>query len=196
MTEITRKKLFHLQKRFRSRSWRQSIVDCCREGDSTKEILRVKKAHRWDKKNEERSEDWSPRNAQKLHCCSRYKEYPGIWYQTHRVVGDARDIRHLHQSYHQSTETRRTTNQAIQATAHLRHRQRKLRAKIRSQQQTTMGGECSCCTCRECVAGSDSENSFQVVYTDKASSWIYDTGRAFTGKASARRRPEDGRFEV
>ena len=54
----------------------------------------------------------------------------------------------------------------------------------RSQKQTMMEGECSCCTCRECVAGSDSETSFQVVHTDQASSWIYDTGRAFTGKAT------------
>ena len=54
-----------------------------------------------------------------------------IWYQTHPVVGDARDIRHMHHSYHQSTETRRTTNQAVQASAHLRHHQRKLRAQFR-----------------------------------------------------------------
>ena len=39
----------------------------------------------------EQSEDWNRRNAQKHHCCSRYKEYPGTWYQTHRVVGDARN---------------------------------------------------------------------------------------------------------
>ena len=57
----------------------------------------------------ERCEDWSRRSAQKLHCCLRNKEYPTTRYQTHRVVGDARDIRHLHQFYHQSTETRRTT---------------------------------------------------------------------------------------
>ena len=70
------------------------------------------RAHRWDKMlqwERERSEDWRRRSAQKLHCCSRYKGYPGTWDQTHRVVGDARDIRRLHKSYHQSTETRRTT---------------------------------------------------------------------------------------
>ena len=155
----------------------------------------------------ERSKDWSRRNAQKHHCCLRYMEYLGTWYQTHRVLGDARDIRHLHQSYHQFTETRRTTNQVVQATAHLRHHQRKLRAEFRSTrmfelklrfQKSTAdndGGECSCYTCRECVAGSDAESSFQVVHTDQASSWIYDTGRAFTGKASARRRVADGRSE-
>ena len=32
------------------------------------------------------------------------------------------------------------------------------------------GDECSCCTCRECSVGSDSESSFQVVHTDQASS--------------------------
>ena len=130
----------------------------------------------------ERSEDWSRRIAQKLHCCSRYKEYLGTWYQTHRVLGDARDIRHLHQSYHQSTETRRTTNQVVEATAHLRHHQRKLRAefhdmgmlelKLRFQKSAANHdeGECSCYTCRECVVGGDSESTFQVVHTVQASS--------------------------
>ena len=32
------------------------------------------------------------------------------------------------------------------------------------------GDDFFCCTCRECVVGSDSETSFQVVQTDKASS--------------------------
>ena len=91
-------------------------------------IVGTKKKVHWRRK---RSEDWSHRKAQKLHCSSRYKEYPGTWYHTHRIMGNARDIRQLHQSYLQSTETRRTTNQAVQSTAHLRHQQRKLRAKFR-----------------------------------------------------------------
>ena len=94
LTEITRKKLFHLQKLPSSRSWRQSIVDCRREGDSMKETLRWKKGTSLGQKNGERSEDWSRRNAQKLHCARDTR----IWYQTHSVVGDARDIRHLQTS--------------------------------------------------------------------------------------------------
>ena len=77
-----------------------------------RQVREEPRAHRWDKKivqwERERSEDWSRRNAQKLHCCTRYKEYLGTWCQTHRVVGDARDIRRLHKSYHWSTETRQT----------------------------------------------------------------------------------------
>ena len=42
MTEITRKNLLRLQKLSCSRSWHQSIVDCRRETDSTKETLRGK----------------------------------------------------------------------------------------------------------------------------------------------------------
>ena len=38
----------------------------------------------------------------------------------------------------------------------------------------------------DCVADADSESSDQVVYTDQASSRARDTGRASTGKASAR----------
>ena len=78
----------------------------------------------------EQSEGWNRRNVQKLHCCSRYKECPGTWYQTHRVVGDARNTRHLHQP-HQSTKTRQITNQAAQATVRSRrHRQHKLKVEF------------------------------------------------------------------
>ena len=110
-TEITRKNLLRLQKLSCSRSWHQSIVDCRRERDSMKETLRGRKESGWASQRRtpstsleprmvqwerDQSEDWSRQIAQKLHCCSRYKKYRGTWYQTHRVVGDARDIRHLH----------------------------------------------------------------------------------------------------
>ena len=39
MTEITRKRLFCLQRLSCSRSWHQSIVDCHQEGDFTKKTL-------------------------------------------------------------------------------------------------------------------------------------------------------------
>ena len=83
------------------------------------------------------------------------------------------------------------TNEAVQATAHRRHHHRyKFRVKFSSTRMFELElrpipeVNSSGCTCRECVAGSDSESSCQVVYTDQASSRVYDTGRATTGKAS------------
>ena len=47
MTELTRRKSFHLQKTSCSKSWHHNIVDCRRERDSMRETLRGAKGSGW-----------------------------------------------------------------------------------------------------------------------------------------------------
>ena len=135
MTRTTRKRLFRLKKLSCSRSWHQNIVDCHQERDSMKVTLRGTKGSvsqrrtpstllgqrmaQWER---EQFEGWNRRHVQKFHCCSRYRECLGTWYQTH-----------LHEPCHQSSRTRQMANQTVQATAHpRRHHQHKLRAEFRN----------------------------------------------------------------
>ena len=125
-----------------------------------------------------------------------------IAHREHCIWGGVRHQKHLtiwHQVYHQSTSDISTPSSSSTQCSELNPAACECSSSSSDQFQKSTEdsdeGECSCCCYVDCVADGDSESSVCGDYIDHVSSRPYDIGRASTGKASARRRFEDGRSE-